>query len=165
MISLENRFVALCRWGVGLAFSVLIITVLIQVLGRTFAASPVWTEELTRFALLYMAAFGAGLSLRTGELVNVDIVCEALGGKASIVLRFISLASVVVLCAMLLAPAWKYVSIGKMQTSPALGLRMDFVHGSVFLLLLVLMIIACVRATGILMGSHNGLPVQSEEVN
>ncbi len=64
------------RFLVGLSFSVLIVSVTIQVLGRSgFFDSPVWTEELTRFALLYLTAFGVGLSYLTGDLVNVDIVC------------------------------------------------------------------------------------------
>jgi TRAP-type transport system small permease protein len=65
----------------GIAFAVLMASVLIQVVGRLIGNSPVWTEELTRFALLFLAAFGAGLSLKTGDLVNVDLVCEALPGR------------------------------------------------------------------------------------
>ena len=75
MHRITGWLVALTRFGVGLSFAVLIISVLIQVIGRATGNSPVWTEELTRYALLYLAAFGAGLSLRTGDLVNVDVIC------------------------------------------------------------------------------------------
>ena len=72
---------------------------LIQVLGRSFFhSSPVWTEELTRFALLYLAAFGAGLSYRTGDLVNVDMICEALPGRWPWLLRLVSAAATAALC-------------------------------------------------------------------
>ena len=65
--------IAVARVAVGVAFAVLCAAVLIQVLGRSvFNASPVWTEELTRFALLYLAAFGVGLSYRSGDLVRQD---------------------------------------------------------------------------------------------
>lgn len=157
---IEQIFIRLCRLGIGLAFSVLIATVLTQVLARTFGTSPVWTEELTRFALLYMAAFGAGLSLRSGELVNVDVLSESLGGVGPTVLRFLSFAFTVLLCLVLLGPAWRYVSIGAMQTSPALELRMDYVHGSIFVLLLVLLFIAGFRLVGMLLGTDDGLPVR-----
>ena len=73
--------IAFCRVGVGLSFVVLLAAVLIQVAGRTLGSSPVWTEELTRFALLYLTAFGVGLSFRSGDLVNVDVVCESLPGN------------------------------------------------------------------------------------
>ena len=95
------------RVATGLAFAVLSASVLIQVLGRTFAGSPIWTEELTRFGLLYLAAFGAGLSLRSGDLVNVDLVCEALPGRWPWLLRVVSAVLTALLCAALLWPAWR----------------------------------------------------------
>ena len=53
MDRLQNAIVAICRFGTGLAFAVLIAAVMTQVLGRSvFASSPPWTEELTRYAML-----------------------------------------------------------------------------------------------------------------
>ena len=99
--------IAFCRIGVGLSFAVLLAAVLIQVVGRTVGSSPVWTEELTRFALLYLTAFGVGLSFRSGDLVNVDVVCESLPGNWPWRLRLISAALTAGLCAVLILPAWK----------------------------------------------------------
>lgn len=131
---------------VGLAFLVLIITVTIQVLGRSgFFESPVWTEELTRFALLYLTAFGVGLSYLRGDLVNVDIVCEALPGRIPWLLRLICAVIITILCAYLIIPAWKFTAIGAYQTSPALAWRMDFIHASIFVLLVMLLVFALLR--------------------
>ena len=120
---LINFIVFLARLGAGLSFSVLIVTVLIQVVGRTVGSSPVWTEELTRYALLFSVAFGAGLSFRTGDLVNVDVVCETLPGRAPWMLRLFAAVVTAGLAIYLLPHAWRFVSIGKMQTAPALGGR------------------------------------------
>ena len=130
------------RFGTGAAFLLLITAVLIQVVGRTMGASPVWTEELTRYALLYMVAFGAGLSLRSRDLVNVDLVCESLPGAWPSRLRLVSYVFVAGLCVILYEPATRFMSIGKMQTSPALGMRMDIAHGSIVVLLVVLLLFA-----------------------
>ncbi|MCT4684507.1 MAG: TRAP transporter small permease subunit [Roseicyclus sp.] len=73
---LVGIIVVLARLGTGLAFAVLIAAVLIQVVGRTVGRSPVWSEELTRYALLYLVAFGAGLAFRSGDLVNADVISE-----------------------------------------------------------------------------------------
>lgn len=140
---------ALCKWltrvsriAVAVAFLVLMSAVLIQVIGRTLSDSPVWTEELTRFALLFLAAFGAGLSYRSGDLVNVNLLTAALpAGLQRILEGFTALASAV-LCAILLVPAWNYTRIGAMQTSSALGWRMDFIHVSVLVLLVSLLLFA-----------------------
>jgi len=150
----------------------MILAVLTQVFARTCTSSefwttwlpfacfsaPVWTEELTRYALLYMAAFGVGLSLLSGDLVNVDVICESLPGKAPWYLRLISACLGFGLCAALITPAWKYTSIGKMQSSPALSVRMDFVHASVLILLILLALFFLMRIVGMLTGRDTGLP-------
>ena len=164
MSRLVGLFVALSRVAVGLAFAVLMAAVMVQVLGRSvFNDSPVWTEELTRFALLYLAAFGVGLSFRSGDLVNVDIVCDMLPGAWSWRLRLFSAVVTAALCAALIGPAWKYTSIGAMQTSPALGWRMDYIHASVLVLLASLMLFAATRVVMMLLGRSDGAPEDRQD--
>lgn len=151
--------IALCRIGTGCAFGILIATVLIQVFSRSFmSSSPVWTEELTRHALLFMAAFGVGLSFRNGELVNVDIVCEMMPRPVQRTLMFVSAGLTTAFCFVLLSPAWMFVSIGALQTSPALGVRMDFIHVTVFILLAVLCLFAVLRMIRVITGVSDGRP-------
>lgn len=153
------------RVVVGIAFAVLSAAVIIQVLGRTvFESSPVWTEELTRFALLYLAAFGAGLSYRTGDLVNVDLICEALPGRWPRILRLVSAIATAGLCATLIWAAWRFTAIGAIQTSPALGWRMDFLHASILVLLLSLLLFSALRIVRMLTGASDGKPVSPEEI-
>lgn len=158
IVSLLVRF---SRLATGIAFAVLMVAVLIQIVGRFIGSSPVWTEELTRFALLYLAAFGVGLSFRNGDLVNVDLVCDSLPGAWPKRLRFISAVATAGLSLALIAPAWKYTSIGVMQTSPALGWRMDFLHATMLVLLVSLAIFSLARALEMLLGQSEGRPPQA----
>ncbi len=151
------------RLGTGVCFSVLLAAVLLQVIGRLLNTSPVWTEELTRYALLFTVAFGAGLSLRTGDLVNVDIISESLPGRGPWVLRLVAAVATAGLALYLLPHAWRYVTIGKMQTSPALGVRMDVVHVTVWLMLALLALFALLRVFGMLTGTEDGKPQKPEE--
>ena len=155
--------VILARIGAGLAFAVLMAAVLIQVVGRLSDSSPVWTEELTRYALLYMIAFGAGLAFRTGDLVNVDAISESLPGYLPWVLRLLAAMATGGLAIFLLPYAWKYVAIGKMQTAPAMGVRMDFVHLTVWIMLAGLALFAVLRVIGMLVGTDDGTPDKSVE--
>ncbi len=142
----KKGIVLLSEILVGLSFLVLIVAVTIQVTGRTFVLdSPVWTEELTRFALLYLTAFGVGVSYLKGDLVNVDIICEALPGKIPLLLRLVSAILIALLCISLLQPAWRFAEIGVFQTSPALGIKMHFIHASILILLCSLLACACIR--------------------
>lgn len=150
---LYRSIIALCRIGTGVAFAIQIVAVLLQVFARSFlAGSPVWTEELTRYALLFMAAFGVGLSLRNGELVHVDLISALLPQPLQRVMLFGSALITAGFCLALLAPALKFVAIGKLQTSPAMGLRMDLVHLSVFVLLVILGLFAVRRMLGVVFG-------------
>lgn len=162
-----SRFIdlitTLARICVGVSFTVLLLAVLVQVIGRAIGGAPVWTEELTRFALLFTIAFGVGLALRSGDLVNVDVICEKLPGRAPWVLRLVSAGATAALALYLLPHAWRYVSIGRMQTSPALGLRMDVAHLTVFLLLAFLALFAALRVVGMLSGTDDGRPHKPED--
>ena len=156
--SIQTIVVKACRAGVGLAFCVLIGAVLYQVIGRSIGMSSVWTEELTRYALLYLAAFGVGLSLLSGDLVNVEVICESLPGEWPRRLRLFSATVTAFLCLILLGPAWKYTSIGVLQTSAAMGLRMDFVHVSILVLLVLLLVFSGLRVVSMLWAGTSGLP-------
>jgi len=156
--SIQTIVEKMCRTGVGLAFCVLIGAVLYQVIGRTIGVSSVWTEELTRYALLYVAAFGVGLSFLSGDLVNVDVICEFLPGEWPRRLRLFSATITALLCLVLLSPAWKYTAIGVRQTSPAIGLRMDLVHVSILMLLVLLFVFSTLRVASMIWAGASGLP-------
>ena len=152
-------FDTLSRALVGLAFFGMIIAVTIQLLGRNaLFDAPVWTEELARFALLYLAALGLGPSLRTGDLVNVDLFCEGLSGRKPWLLRLLSSILTAAMCLMLLKPAWQFMRIGFMQYSPALGWRMDFLHGTMLIAVISLLTYSLARIAGMLAGIADGLP-------
>ncbi|MBP2297212.1 TRAP transporter small permease [Azospirillum rugosum] len=101
---------ALCRYGTLAAFAVLIGVVLLQVLGRVPGIrSPAWTEEVARFALVYLVAFSCGLALLRGELVNVDLFVAPLSERARrVVDRFVDVV-VLVFSLAIIPGAWDYV--------------------------------------------------------
>lgn len=147
-------------------FLVLIGAVLLQVYARTFlSTAPVWTEELTRFCLLYIGAFGAGLALRSGDMVNVDLICESLPGRLPWLLRLVSAILTLVFAAILLPAAWDYTTIGSRQTAPSLGWRMDIIHASQLILFVALIIWALMRIIEMLTGRHDGRPIPNSEEN
>lgn len=70
------------EWTSSLCFAGLIAVVLLQVFARLFLArSPHWTEEASRFLMLYMVAFAAGLAARDRAYVNVDFLLNVFKGR------------------------------------------------------------------------------------
>lgn len=132
---------------VGLSFALLVVSVLIQVVTRVLLPdSPVWTEELSRFMLLYLTAFGCGVAIRSGELVNVDLLLVALPPRLRMALDVLVRVACIVFLASLLPGAWDFMRIGAMQTSPALAWRMDFLHASILVALVSLILFSAERA-------------------
>jgi TRAP-type transport system small permease protein len=161
MDRLTGALVAVARLGTGLAFAGLIVSVVVQLLGRGgMIPAAIWTEEAARFCLLWLAAFGAGLAFRSGDMVNVDLVSEALPDPWPWRLRLLSAATVAGLCLILLPSAWFYTSIGVRQTAPALGIRMDFVHASVLVLMAGLGLFAALRVLAMLTGAEDGRAIR-----
>ena len=140
-------------WAIAALFAATIVVVAAQVIWRyAFNDSLMWTEELSRFCLLFCAALGGGLALRSGELVGVDLVTMVLpraGRRAAEVLVCLAMIAFSVL---LLAPAWDFVDIGSLQTSPALGWNMFWVHMAVLLAPITLALGALERLIRVLAG-------------
>jgi TRAP-type transport system small permease protein len=110
----------ICRYGTIAAFGVLIGVVTIQVLGRVPGfPSPSWTEEVARFALVYLVAFSCGIAVLRSELVNVDLFVAPLPASARRVVDRI--VDVIILCfAIAIIPgAYDYVagSVGERARS------------------------------------------------
>lgn len=152
----------IAQLGLFISFALLIGSVMVQVVGRISGSSPVWTEELTRYALLFTIAFGSGLAFRTGDLVNVDIVMLAVPSPIAKLMRLFAAAATAAISIYLLPHAWKYVAIGKMQTSPALGVRMDYIHLTIWLTLLGLGIFAILRVLEIVILKSSGKPTNQD---
>lgn len=155
----------LCKSAVGLVFFVLIFVVMMQVTTRSLGLySPVWTEELSRYLLLYMTAFGIGLSLMTGDLVNVDLVQESVSERASWWLRFISALATALLGLVMIYPAWRFTQIGAFQFSPTLRWPMSIMHASVFILSIILCLFGLLRVFAMATGQSDGRPQMPEEM-
>jgi TRAP-type transport system small permease protein len=122
------------RFLVGLLFALLMAAVMLQVTTRLMLPKPpVWTEEFSRFMLILITAFGAGLALRSGELVGVDLLTGSLPERGRALAEIIGMVVVMGFCALLIPPGLDFVDIGGIQTSPALQWNMFWMHLAVIL--------------------------------
>ena len=124
----------------------LLSAVCLQVFSRLFLPRPpVWTEELSRFCLLYLAAFGAGLALRSGELANVDLYGPLLGNTARRTGGRLRRRRRAPLRAGSDPASLDFVDIGQFQRSPALWWNMYWIHIAVLIAPVTLAIAAIER--------------------
>jgi TRAP-type C4-dicarboxylate transport system permease small subunit len=153
MLSLIGRLHAGLRLVVGLVFALLLCAVMVQVVSRLGLPNPpVWTEEFSRFCLLFCAAFGIGLALRSGELVGVDLLTMMLPAGGKRVMEALSCLVMVGFGVLLVPPSWAFVDIGSLQTSPALQWNMFWVHLCVLIAPLALVLAAIERLLRVVAG-------------
>lgn len=106
-------------------FSYMAIAVLVQVLGRyVFNYSIGWAAETATFAQIWMVLLAAGLAMRRRMHVGVDALATMLPVPAMRALT----AVIAIACGWFLYQAFvgsfALIAIGRIQTSPAIGLPM-----------------------------------------
>ncbi|XOV93765.1 MAG: TRAP transporter small permease [Bacteroidota bacterium] len=103
----------------------LLASVVIQIYGRFFMESaPSWTEEAARVFFIYTMSFGAGLALRDGEFVQLDILFNSLDERWKKRFRLGFAISTLIL--FIVTGVWSvdYMRMGLNEQSPSMGFSM-----------------------------------------
>lgn len=65
------------RWALLIFYSMLVVTMAIEVLRRElFAYSSIWGEELVRYAFIYLVWIGAAAAVRDRAHIRIDVIFE-----------------------------------------------------------------------------------------
>jgi TRAP-type C4-dicarboxylate transport system permease small subunit len=118
-----NRFVV---GGLMLAMTVLVFANV--VLRYLFGNSLPWVEELTRYMMIWLAYLGAGLALRAGTHVAVEVLQDALPELVVMVLRGVIAALVLVFLAAVAWYGFAYAQFAMRQSSAVLRLPLGLVY-------------------------------------
>jgi TRAP-type C4-dicarboxylate transport system permease small subunit len=122
------------EWMSSLCFAGLGGVVLLQVFARMFLPrSPHWTEEASRFLMLYMVAFASGLAAKERAYVNVDVFVNFVKGRPRVFLQLLIDLATVVLTAITAWYGWKNAAVGRIQTSASLSIPMHIIYASMVL--------------------------------
>ncbi|REC94163.1 TRAP transporter small permease [Kushneria indalinina] len=140
----------------GLILVAIAGVVIVQILGRLILPSaPVWTEELSRYLFIMMIAVSAGLVMRRGKHISLELFHHRFGVRGACLYQLL-MSVVLVGFAWLIVPyAWQYASIGAFQTSPALKVSMQWVFGAtvvLFAMVILYGVIGAIEAVAGLLG-------------
>ncbi|SDH51648.1 TRAP transporter small permease [Propionivibrio dicarboxylicus] len=151
MIELLKKIESFIRGAVFVAFLVMIVAVLVQVVARTFMdQAPLWTEEASRVSLLFIMSLGVGASFLTGDLVNVDLALMLMPPSLRRLFDLFSTLLVSIFSFMLVPGAWEFTVSGSWQTSPILGVQMQYVFVSMLIFSVLLGVFGIVKFIRIL---------------
>lgn len=118
--------------AISVALLVLILgLLLVQIVGRSLPnVSYIWTEELTRFGLVWLTFIGAAYVMAQGRHITIDVANQLLGGRGRKVLDIVSSLVALATCAMLLPASFVFTSTMHYINSPAADVPMSLVYGA-----------------------------------
>lgn len=98
----ESAFVTVNRVLIGAMMVLMFVFVFTNVVTRySFGFSISWAEELSRFLMIWTTYLGAGLALREGRHVSIEVFEDRLSPRARTVLRSLLAAVILTFCLVL----------------------------------------------------------------
>lgn len=148
MKSLSRRYInfidmlnKIFGYALVLIMSVMTIIIFWQVIARYIIGSSLaWSEELSRFLMIFMVLIGSSMALRNNDLIAVEILPEVLKGKAKKALVILTHLISMVFYVILIVYGLRVADSFGNQIAPGLGISMYFIYlsmpiGGVLLLL------------------------------
>lgn len=126
----------LWRWGtetvVALLMAVMVATIILQVFCRFVLGNPLsWSEELARYAFVWITFLGAAVAYRHGGHIVVDTVVVLLPRRLQAALAWIVDALMVVALVVLLVQGMNIVEVNSNVEATMLEIPMSWVYASV----------------------------------
>jgi TRAP-type transport system small permease protein len=143
----------------GVALAAMVLSVFIGVLARfvfthtSLRISVPWTEEVSRYLMIWTVFVGGGIACRNGKLIGVEFVVNAVPAALGRAVKYLSLLLSAGFYTLLCFVGWQWVEFGNSQTSPVLEIPMltinlAMVVGGVLMVLNTIALVLDVRAAG-----------------
>jgi TRAP-type transport system small permease protein len=126
----------------AVALAIMVTTISYQVFGRyVLGKAPAWTEELTRFLLIWMTMLGSAASLRHGGHITVTFLVEMLNPFWQAIFLIIRDVFLVAVSGIFMYFGLKFAMLNGAQESAALEIPMMIPYAALpacgFLILLI----------------------------
>jgi len=126
---IDGAFIWLNKFILGLLVLTMTLLVFANVVLRYVAGDSLsWVEELTRYMMIWSAYLGAGLALRNGSHVAVEVVQDALPVRAMQGLRFVVAIAMLIFLIVVAWYGFRYSSMTMTQSSAVLSLPLGLVY-------------------------------------
>ncbi len=115
----------------GCAIAVMVGSMVWQVAGRyVFGHAPGWSEELSRYLMLWVTMLGAAAALRSGGHLSVTALVDSLGARGVAVVLALRDAVVVIAAGLLAWQGFWFAELNGAQESAAMEIPMTVPYGA-----------------------------------
>ena len=145
---IEGFLVRIISWIIGFLLALMVILVFSNVIARYFLNSALaWSEEISRFMLIWVAFLGSVLAYVRNEHLGLDILITVLPPRSSRVVLVFANLLVIAAIFVLLHGGWSITShtFNSGWTSPALSIPYGVVYMIVPVCSLLLLLQAFVK--------------------
>ena len=125
---------------VFLLVAAMVIVTTLQVVFRVFFNALTWSEELSRYLLVWGTFFGATLAYKRGNHIAVTFVVDLLPGRVRTAFLILSYLLSMVFFVVIAVQGMKMIQMQVFQISPAMSLPMKHVYLSIPVSLLIMTI-------------------------
>ena len=125
---------------VFLLVAAMVIVTTAQVVFRVFFNALTWSEELSRYLLVWGTFFGATLAYKRGNHIAVTFVVDLLPGRVRTAFLILSYLLSMVFFVVIAVQGMKMIQMQVFQISPAMSLPMKHVYLSIPFSLLIMTI-------------------------
>ncbi|WP_084327686.1 TRAP transporter small permease [Salinarimonas rosea] len=129
VVAVVDRFNAVLFTALALALGAMAAMAIGQVAARYLVGQPlVWSEEFMRFALIWVTFLGAGVAVRKGMLIAVEIVVHFVPAPVGRLARWLTLIATAAFWMVLIVFGIRILGMVQGMKSGAMELPMPFVY-------------------------------------
>ena len=107
---------------------VMTVVTFIQIICRVFFSALFWTEEVARYALIWLTFFGAGCVHKRAGHISITILQDLLPGKARKVFQVLTQLLCIIVFLTAIYYGFSYMQLMGTQLSAALRIPMRYMY-------------------------------------
>ena len=135
-LGILDKAIAVLERAVGWIVTIIIAMMVINITAGVFfryvlGNSLVWTEELSRYLMVWAGMLGAGLAMADGSHVGIDLVVNRCPPALAHALRIIAKIVIQIFLTIVIIKSFGYLETLKIQKSSAMELSMVIPYLSV----------------------------------
>lgn len=154
----SDQFDAIFRFALFTTLSAMIVLITAQIFFRVFFTALSWSEELSRYLLVWSSFIGTTVAFKKGAHIAVTFVVDLLPSRIRQVVQTLSCILMAIFFAATIWYSIYLFNVQAFQVSPAMGLKMRYIYMIIpisFAVMCVHLLNQCV---------HIWLPATREEV-
>ncbi len=125
---ISDRVDTLFRFALFITLSSMIVLITAQIIFRVFFTALSWSEELSRYLLVWSSFIGTTVAFKKGAHIAVTFLVDLLPAKIKKMMQTLSCILMAIFFGITIWYSIYLFNMQSFQVSPAMGLKMRYVY-------------------------------------